>query len=86
MKMVAVKFGNAPLDILKVAGSSKSTESTSLVTIVNFSHHLLVHENDKELSEIKVKLEDLMLGIINMVNNKGIEKELRTLKDENSQG
>ena len=84
--MVAVKLGNAPFDILKVVGTSKSTESTSLVTIVNFSYHLLVHENEKVLSEIKVKLEDLMLGIINMENNKGIEKELRTLKDENSQG
>jgi hypothetical protein len=30
-----------------------------------FSHDLLENENDKEISEIKAKLEDLKLGIIN---------------------
>ena len=34
VKTVAVKFGNAPFDILDVAGTSKSTESASLVIIV----------------------------------------------------
>ena len=37
VKMVKVKFGNVPFDILGVVGTSKSTESASLVSIANLA-------------------------------------------------